>query len=178
MNSVSINLLIENLGFWAIATSLLLVGGWMWRNSKPFNIPQPLPAWFPFWLRTVLVVGIILPLLALVWWGIIESSQGVLQALIPYFIMLFLQIISEIVTLRRFHSCIWIAIPCLYLPYRLWQLHQGLNLISNDSKTVWMQWLLIIEMVLWIFNYGVHLSQIPRLLQWDKQENGNLPDSR
>lgn len=164
MSHPVLNLLFENLLFLVVTTSFLIFIGWMWRTSKPFNIPEPLPAWFKTWLSIVLVIGVVLPLLAmLVYWG----NQSVLQAFIPYFVMLGLQILSETVTLKRFHSCVWVTIPCLYLPYRIWQLHTGLILLGDESGLVWVQRLLLAEIVLWIFNYGVHLSQLPRLLRWE-----------
>lgn len=164
MSAPVLNLLSENLLFLVVATSFLIFMGWMWRSSKPFSIPEPLPAWFKTWLFIVLLVGVALPLLAmLLCWG----NQSVLQAFIPYFVMLGFQILSESVTLNRFHSCAWVTIPCLYLPYRIWQLHTGMTLIGGD-ELVWVQRLLLAEIVLWIFNYGVHLSQLPRLLRWER----------
>jgi len=117
----------------------------------------------------VLVVGVVFPVLAIVVWGVWWNHERVLLALIPYLVMLALQILSEIVTSKRFQSCVWVMIPCLYLPYRVWQLYSGLMLLSLESGTIWVQRLLLVEIVLWIFNYGVHLSQIPRLLRWELQ---------
>ena len=59
------NLLIENLLFFAIATSFFIIVGWAWKHSKPFYLPEPLPDWFKIWFGTVQVVGILLPLLAM-----------------------------------------------------------------------------------------------------------------
>lgn len=163
-STTNMNLLFENLLFLVVTTSFLVFVGWVWRRSKPFSIPEPLPFWFKTWLSVVLVVGVALPLLAmLVWWG----DRSVLQATLPYFVMLGFQILSESVTLKRFQSCVWVTIPCLYLPYRIWQLHTGLTLLSLESGPIWVQRLLLAEIVLWIFNYGVHLSQVPRLLRWE-----------
>lgn len=160
-------LLFENLLFLVVTTSFLVLIGWLWRNSKPFSIPESLPAWFKVWLSIVLVVGVAFPLLAMLLWGVLWGNQSVLQAFIPYFVMLGFQILAESVTLNRFHSCVWVTIPCLYLPYRIWQLHTGLALLSAENGLVWVQRLLFAEIVLWIFNYGVHLSQLPRLLRWE-----------
>ena len=165
-STTDLNLVFENLLFLLIATSFLVFLGWVWRLSLPFSIPQPLPAWFKAWLSIVLVVGVALPLVAMLVWGVWWGNQSVLQATLPYFVMLGFQILSESVTLNRFQSCVWVMIPCLYLPYRIWQLYRGLTLLSLD-ETIWVQRLLLVEIVLWIFNYGVHLSQLPRLLGWE-----------
>lgn len=163
-STTNMNLLFENLLFLVVTTSFLVFVGWVWRQSKPFSIPEPLPTWFKAWLSVVLVVGVALPVLAmLVWWG----DRSVLQATLPYFVMLGFQILSESVTLNRFQSCVWVTIPCLYLPYRIWQLHSGLTLLSLESGPIWVQRLLLAEIVLWSFNYGVHLFQLPRLLRWE-----------
>jgi hypothetical protein len=167
ISQTELNLLWENLVFLVLATSFLLIGGWMWRESKPFSLPQPLPSWFKAWLAIVLGVGIVLPLIALGWWGIGLGNTKVVVAIAPYFLMLGFQILSETVTVNRFHSCVWVTIPCLYLPYRIWQLHAGLTLLRGEDELMLVQNLLRLEIGLWIFNYGVHLSQIPRLLRWE-----------
>ncbi|MBD1834095.1 hypothetical protein H6F61_15700 [Cyanobacteria bacterium FACHB-472] len=167
--STMVNIFIENILFVIISTSFLMFVGWVWRQAKPFSIPQPLPTWFKAWLSVVLVVGVLFPVLAIVVWGVWWNHESVLLALIPYLVILALQILSEIVTSKRFQSCVWVMIPCLYLPYRVWQLYSGLMLLSLESGTIWVQRLLVVEIVLWIFNYGVHLSQIPRLLRWELQ---------
>jgi hypothetical protein len=64
-------------------------------------------------------------------------------------------------------------IPCLYLPYRIWQLYQGLTLLNPQPELIWVRNLLILEIILWIFNYGVHLSQLPKLLRWETSTNSH-----
>ena len=166
-STTNFNIIFENLLFLVIATSFLVFLGWVYRQSKPFSIPQPLPTWFKAWFSVVIVLGIALPFLAMLFWGVWQGNQSVLKVLVSYFVMLGLQILSESVTANRFHSCVWVTIPCLYLPYRIWQLYSGLTLLSIENDSIWIQRLLVTEIVLWIFNYGVHLSQIPRLLQWE-----------
>ncbi len=162
-------LLWENLIFLVLVTSFLLFIGWVWREAKPFNLPQPLPSWFKAWLSVVLLMGVVLPLIALLLWGVWWRYTSVVVAIASYFLMLGFQILSESVTINRFQSCVWVMIPCLYLPYRIWQLHTGLTLLSGESELLWVQNLLRLEIGVWIFNYGVHLSQLPRLLRWDVQ---------
>lgn len=142
-STTEVNLLFENLLFFVIATSFLVIVGWAWRHSKPYSLPQPLPAWFNVWFLTVQVVGGLLPLLAILLWGVWWGYSSVLTVLIPYFVMLGLQILSEIVTLRQFHSIVWVMVPYLYLPYRVWQLYEGLTLLSPTSELMWVQNLLL-----------------------------------
>jgi hypothetical protein len=167
----NLNILWENLLFLATATSFLAFAGWMWRKAKPFSLPQRLPTWFSAWLSIVLVLGIALPLVGMVLWGLWWGYTSVLRSLIPYFVMLALQILSESIILKQYQSCVWVMVPCVYLPYRIWQLYTGLILVSLEGELIWVQRLLILEIVLWIFNYGVHLSQLPRLLRWEIEEN-------
>lgn len=167
ISTTEIKLLLENLLFFAIATSFLVVVGWAWRQSKPYSLPQPLPVWFNIWFFTVQVVGGLVPLLAILLWGVWWGYSSVLTVLIPYFAMLGLQILSEIVTLRQFHSIVWVMVPYLYLPYRVWQLYEGLTLLNPASELMWVQNLLLVEIVLWTLNYALDLSQLPRLLRWE-----------
>lgn len=169
VSPTELNLLWENLIFLVLVTSFFLWVGWVWRESKPFSLPQPLPNWFKAWFLIVLTVGVLLPLVALAWWGFWLEKSGVVVVFAPYFLMLGLQILSESVTINRFQSCVWVMIPCFYLPYRIWQLHSGLTLLNGESELIWVRNLLRLEIGLWIFNYGVHLSQLPRLLRWDVQ---------
>ena len=157
----------ENLVFLAIATSFFVVIGWAWRQTKPYDLPQPLPAWFKIWFLSVQIGGIVLPLAAmLVWW----SNTRVLTVLLSYFLMLGLQILSESISLRWFHSVVFVMVPYLYIPYRIWQLYEGLTLFSPDRELVWVRNLLFAEIILWTLNYALDLSQLPRLLHWEMNQ--------
>lgn len=87
--------------------------------------------------------------------------------------MLGLQILSEILTLRYFHSVVWVMVPYLYLPYRFWQLYQGLTLLNPQPDLIWVQNLLVVNLVLWILNYVLDVSQLPRLLRWEMNSQPN-----
>jgi hypothetical protein len=171
--NTNLYLLLENLLFLVLATSFIVIVGWAWRHSKPFSLPEPLPEWFKVWFGTVQVVGVLLPLLAMLVWGVWWGYSSVLTVLSWYFVMLGLQILSEILTLRQFHSVVWVMVPYLYLPYRIWQLYEGLTLLSPEPELIWIRNLLIIEIVLWTLNYALDLSQLPRLLRWEVQENSD-----
>lgn len=160
-------LLLENLIFFAIATAFFAVVGWSWRDTAPYELPKPLPGWFRIWFLSVQFLGIVPPLVALLVWGIWQGNFDVVAIFAAYFLMLGLQILSESLSLRRFQSTVFVMVPYLYLPYRFWQLYEGLNLLSSDPALVWVRYILILEIVVWIINYGLDLAQLPRLFHWN-----------
>ncbi|RCJ42073.1 hypothetical protein A6770_35260 [Nostoc minutum NIES-26] len=166
---MNLYLFLENLIFFLLATSFLVVVGWAWRHAKPFSLPEPLPGWFKIWFGTVQVLGVLLPLPIMVLSGV-WGYTSVLIVLGWYFVMLALQILSEIITLRQFHNVVWVMVPYLYLPYRLWQLYEGLILLGSASELLWIRYLLVLEIVLWTGNYALDLSQLPRLFRWEVRE--------
>lgn len=172
MTSLNTNLylFVENLVFFILATFFLIVVGWAWKNSKPFSLPQPLPGWFKIWFGTVQVVGLIVPLVLLVW-GVWWRDTRLLTVFVPYLVMLGLQILSEILTLRQFRTVVWVMVPYLYLPYRFWQLYEAWKFLSFDSDLAWLRNLLLVEIVLWIGNYVLDVTQIPRLLRWKLKDS-------
>ncbi|HHP7243835.1 MAG TPA: hypothetical protein ACFE0H_04030 [Elainellaceae cyanobacterium] len=169
------HLLVENLIFLAIATIFLAVTGWAWKTAKPYRLPQPLPEWFRVWFLSVQIFGIIPPLIALVW-GIWQGYSGAIAIWAAYFAMLGAQILSEFLALRQFRSVVWVMVPYLYVPYRLWQLYEGLILI-NPEIAQWMHTLLIGEIVLWAGNYLLDLAQLPRLFRWETIPNSKADKS-
>jgi hypothetical protein len=172
MTSININfyLFLENLLFFLVATSFFVVVGWAWRHAKPFNLPEPLPGWFKIWFGTIQVLGVLLPLVVMLLWGVLWGYSSVLTVLSWYFVMLGLQILSEIVTLRQLHNVVWVMVPYLYLPYRIWQLYEGLTILGFESELLWIRNLLVLEIVLWTGNYALDLSQLPRLFRWEVKE--------
>lgn len=166
---MNLNLFSENLLFFAIATVFLGLVGWAWRDAKPYDLPHPLPAWFKVWFLTVQIGGGGLPLIALIW-SIWQGYFSTVAILVSYFVMLGLQILSESVSLRWFRSVVFVMVPYLYLPYRIWQLYQGAMLLNPIHELMWVRNLLLAEMMLWTLNYGLDLSQLPRLLRWDMKE--------
>ncbi len=89
--------------------------------------------------------------------------------------MLGWQILSESLTLKQFRSVVWVMVPYLYVPYRIWQLYEGLTILSPTSELVWIRNLLLVEIVLWSVNYALDLAQLSRLLRWELQENRDMP---
>lgn len=163
-------LILENSLFFLISLGFLVWTGWAWRQAKPFDLPTPLPSWFKYWFGSVQVVGVVPPLVALSWslWRGYTTTTSVFLA---YFIMLALQVIAELLSLRRFRSVVWVMVPYLYVPYRLWQLYEGLTLTRTEVNLLWLQGLLIVELIVWSLNYLLDLAQLPRLLQWPEATN-------
>jgi hypothetical protein len=168
--NTNLYLFLENVLFFAIATSFFAIVGWAWRHSKPYSLPEPLPDWFKIWFRTVQLVGVLPPLLAMLLWGVWWGYSSVLAVFAWYFVMLALQILSESLSLRQFRSTVFVMVPYLYLPYRIWQLYEGLTLLNPTNELMWVRYLLILEIILWTGNYALDLAQLPRLLRWEVKE--------
>lgn len=168
---IGLRLLAENSVFFLISLVFLSWTGWAWRKLKSFELPKPLPDWFSYWFGSVQFLGLVPPLVAL-GWSLWQGYFTVLVVLLAYFVMLALQVIAEIVTLRQFQSVVWVMVPYLYVPYRLWQLYEGLTLIQRETNLGWVQVLLIGEIVVWSINYLLDLAQLPRLFRWP-----DLPES-
>jgi len=103
-------------------------------------------------------------------WGVWWSDRTVLTVLGWYFIVLGLQIISERVALRELQNVVWVMVPYIYLPYRFWQLYEGLTILGSETKWLWVRYLLIFQLVLWIINYAIDVSQLPRLFRWEVEQ--------
>jgi hypothetical protein len=164
-----LNLLAENIVFLAIATAFLGVVGWAWRNTKLYDLPQPLPDWFKVWFLTMQIGGGLLPLMVL-GWSLWQREMIVASVITSYLVMLGLQILSESLSLRQFRSTVFVMVPYLYIPYRLWQLYQGTVLIEPVARLDWVRIFLQTEIILWALNYALDLSQLPRLFHWPRKE--------
>ncbi len=165
--NINLRLFLENLLFFFSVTSFLIVVGWAWKHAKPYRIPEPLPKWFKLWFSTVQILGVFLPLLVMVLWGVLWGYTSVLTVIAWYFVMLGLQILSESISVKLFNSVIWVMVPYLYVPYRIWQMYEGLTLLGSANQLWWVQNLLILEIILWTGNYALNVSQLPRLLGWE-----------
>jgi hypothetical protein len=162
-------LFLENLLFTAAATAILVAIGWAWKGATPYTLPRPLPAWFKIWFLTIQIGGVALPLAA-IGWSLWEGHLRTATVLVWYLVMLGVQVLSESLSLRKFRSVVFVMVPYLYIPYRIVQLWEGLNLLSPEIESTWIQKLLLFEIVLWISNYTLDLSQLPRLLHWKLEE--------
>ena len=162
-----VNILQVDLLFVLVASLFLVVVHLAWRQVEPYNLPSPLPGWFKVWFLTIQIAGVGVPLVVLLWWGICQGYADVLLVLLSYFLILGVQILSESLSLRRFRSVVFVMVPYLYIPYRIWQLWQGLIFLDTKYELTWVQNLLYVEIVLWILNYVLDLSQLPRLMHWE-----------
>jgi len=162
-------LFIENLIFLVLATLVLVVGVKRYPDARPFPGPvKPWPLWFRIWFPIIWFVGGVIPLITLVGWGIIGGNTSVVLALTPYFVMFFLQIVSEQVVWKNFQSPIWVIVPCLYLPWRVWQCVRGLETLGPDSGLLVADITLWALLVLWILNIFVHFTGIPNSMRWNE----------
>mgnify|MGYP006425193247 CR=1 FL=1 len=162
-------MLLENLLFFLIATIFLSLMGYYWRTAKPFSIPSQLPNWFRAWFILVQVLGVLLPLIALILWGIWWGNTNVLSIFASYFLILGLQILTETLMLKQFQTVAWVAIPYFYVPYRVWQLYQGLIIIGDNSELMLVRLILEINIAIWMINYCLNLLQLPLLFRWEKE---------
>lgn len=169
MSSVDINLylLIENLCFFLFATAFTLIVSQGWKNAKPYTLPLPFPWWYKWWFLPVQILGVFLPLPVMLLWGVWWKHQNVLVVLGWYFIILGLQILTESLTLKKLQNVVWVMVPYIYLPYRFWQLYEGFTLLSSEPDLLWVRYLLIFELCLWVVNYVIDVSQLPRLFRWE-----------
>jgi hypothetical protein len=165
-----LSLLSENALFFASATAFFWVVGWCWRHSPPYELPKPLPGWFKLWFLSMQAGGIGLPIAALLWWGVWQGHTAVSSILLSYLLMLGLQILSESVALRWFQSTVFVMVPYLYIPYRIWQLYSGWLVLQPDRELAIVRQLLLAEIVLWVANYALDLSQLPRLFHWRDED--------
>ena len=162
---------LENLLFFAISTVFLLITARYWRNAKPYSLPKSIPSWFKVWFVTVQIFGVFVPLIALIWWGLWLNNNTVFAILISYFLMLGLQILAEFLSLRRFESVVWVMIPYLYVPYRVWQLYQGLTILEATPELMILRIILWINVAIWSINYCLNLIQLPLLFRWETEES-------
>ncbi|MBW4568979.1 MAG: hypothetical protein KME31_13435 [Tolypothrix carrinoi HA7290-LM1] len=174
----SFDIFLEDFIFLVLSTCFFVFVGWTWRHLKPMSIPEPLPGWFKIWFGTVQVLGGLLPLVVMLLWGVVWGSDTygtlrdrTLTVLVSYYLMLGLQILFESLTLRQYKSVVWVMVPYLYLPYRIWQLYEGLIFLGSESQLMWVRYFLILQIIVWTVNYALDVSQLPRLFRWAVQDN-------
>jgi hypothetical protein len=156
----------ENLAFFLLACACLLWARWRTLPGPVFPGPRPVGPGFRAWLLVIWLVGLALPLAALGFDGLVRGRSVVLLALLPYFAMFFAQVGSEIYVWKRWRSPIWVIIPCLYLPWRVYQQAVGLELTQGADVPL-TRFTLAALLVLWIINVGVHYTNIVNTLRWD-----------
>lgn len=158
--------LLQNLGFFALASLYVWIGAKRTAGTTPFPGPRPPADWFKSWLIVIWLVGLMLPLGTLIWAGLVQGQDQVTIGLGAYLIMVFTQIGTEIFVWKRWKSPIWVIIPCLYLTWRVWQCVWGLHILEGEGSVI-VTVTYIALLVLWIINIGVHFTNIPMTLRWD-----------
>ena len=162
---------LENLLFFAISTVFLLITARYWRNAKPYSLPESRPSWFKIWFLSVQILGGLVPLIALILWGFLWTDTTVIAIFASYLLMLGLQILAEFLSLRRFATVVWVMIPYLYVPYRVWQLYQGLTILEATPELMILRIILWINVAIWSINYCLNLIQLPLLFRWETEES-------
>ena len=157
-------LVLANAAFFVVATVFLVWAQWRTEGDAKFPGPAPVGPVFKVWFVVIWLVGIFLPLAALVWDGVINGGTIVWAALGPYFVMFVAQVATEIFTWRRWHSPVWVIVPCLYLPWRLYQVIQGQALVADGPQLT--AFTLDALFLLWLINIGVHFTNIPNAMRW------------
>jgi hypothetical protein len=168
------SIIVQELVFFALACTALVWA--QWRLPKPsasFPGPRPVGPIFKVWLVVIWVVGLLLPLVALVVDGWLGGRTDTRLALVPYFVMFFAQVGSELFVWKRWRSPVWVIVPCLYLPWRLYQVARGMEGLEDPAASLTLVTLSAL-FVLWVINIGVHYTNIPATLRWDSHP----PDSR
>jgi hypothetical protein len=130
---------------------------------------------------TVQVLSGLLPLVVMLFCGVVWGSDTYVtlrdrtfSVFLSYYLMLGLQILFESLTLRQYQSVVWVMVPYLYLPYRIWQLYEGLIFLGSESQLMWVRYFLILQIVVWTVNYVLDVSQLPRLFRWAVQDNSEV----
>ncbi len=154
-------ILASNIGFFAFACAVLAWAQWRSEPGPRFPGPGPVGRVFKAWLIVIWVVGLLLPLAALV----IEWSAPTRLALLPYLAMFVAQVATELFVWKRWGSPVWVLVPCLYLPWRLFQSWIGIGIVDDAGLplTLFTMYALF---VLWAINIGVHYTNIPNTLRW------------
>ncbi len=150
--------------FLVVAAAILVWARWRTRPGPDFPGPRPVGPLFKIWLVVIWLVGMVLPVVALAVDGFGAGQSGT-RTILGWYVATFLaQVAFEIFVWKRWRSPVWVIVPCLFLPWRLFQVALGLMLLDGPPLTLLTLWALLI---LWIINVGVHYSNIPNTLRWD-----------
>ena len=170
--------LLQNAVFFAIASLYVAIGARRTSGTAAFPGPRPVANWFKIWLVVIWIVGLALPIAALLIDGVVRGQSNAAVALGAYLGMFVAQVATELWVWRRWRSPIWVIVPCLYLGWRLWQIVWGFQLIANDDAAL-TRGALVALFVLWVINIGVHFTNVPLTLRWDHHaKNATFPSLR
>lgn len=165
---------LQNIAFIVFAMSILLWGQARVRHAPPWPGPRPVGRVFRVWLVVIWLVGFALPVLAMVVDGALGGHGAVWLALLPYLLMFIVQIAFELFVWKRWRSVVWVLVPCLFLPWRCFQVYVGLATVWPMEGLVLTKLTLVALLVLWLINIGVHYTGIALNLRWDLQRDGEF----
>jgi hypothetical protein len=151
-----------NATFLALAAACLLWARWRTEPGPAFPGPRPVGPVFKVWLVVIWAVGLLLPLAAL----LLEGGQRPVRLGLGFYLALFmLQVAFEMLAWKRWRSPVWVIVPCLFLPWRLFQVGMAAVAIQglDAPLTLFTLWALA---VLWVINIGVHYTNIPNTMRW------------
>lgn len=165
---------LQNIAFIVFAMSILLWGQARVRHAPPWPGPRPVGRVFRGWLLVIWLVGFALPVLAIIVDGALGGHGAVWLALLPYLLMFIVQIAFELFVWKRWRSVVWVLVPCLFLPWRCFQVYVGLATVWPMEGLVLTKLTLVALLVLWLINIGVHYTGIALNLRWDLQRDGEF----
>lgn len=165
---------LQNIAFIVFAMSILLWGQARVRHAPPWPGPRPVGRVFRGWLLVIWLVGFALPVLAIIVDGALGGHGAVWLALLPYLLMFIVQIAFELFVWKRWRSVVWVLVPCLFLPWRCFQVYVGLATVWPMEGLVLTKLTLVALLALWLINIGVHYTGIALNLRWDLQRDGEF----
>ncbi|MEH1853022.1 MAG: hypothetical protein V7L11_15455 [Nostoc sp.] len=80
-SNINLYLFLENFLFFLIATLLIVVINWGWKDTKPYTLPLAFPGWYKIWFGSVQLLGVLLPLVFMLLWGVWWGDRTVLSVL-------------------------------------------------------------------------------------------------
>lgn len=155
---------IFNLG----ATLFLLMADSCARPKDPsVSCKSKPPFSYKFWNVFALVTGFLVPTLLLFGFqtGLLGSLQPELPfissavLLLPYFILLAVQTLTEILT-WSWESPVWLVTPVVYEAYRVLQLMRGLKLSAEVNAPVWVVHMIRGLVSWWVLILGMQLMRV------------------
>jgi hypothetical protein len=165
---------VQNAVFLVFAVIILVWAQGRIRHAPAWPGPRPVGRVFRWWLLVIWLVGVLLPLVAIAVDGVIADRPAAMLALVPYVLLVFIQIAYELYVWKRWRSAVWVLVPCLFLPWRCFQIHVGLMTVLPLEGLLLTKITLAALLVLWLINIGVHYSGIALNLRWDLQRDGDF----
>ncbi|KAG2672252.1 hypothetical protein I3760_13G031500 [Carya illinoinensis] len=152
---------IFNLG----ATLFLLMADSCARPKQPTQASKSkAPFTYQFWNMVATVTGFIIPLMMLYGSqkGFIQPQLSFITSAVllgPYFLLLFVQILTEMLT-WHWQSPVWLVTPVVYEAYRVLQLMRGLKLGAELSAPAWIMHVIRGLVCWWVLILGVQLMRV------------------